>query len=107
VPGQSLPDTHPVARFIKLCQFATPDLQGAGTLLSELIGQTDSAETAAPDWKLAQACLGLSAAQARALALPGVPLPWPERESAPLDETDGDPYAPPLEEVIPNDVGTS
>ena len=97
VPGQSLPSTHPVSRFLRMCEYATPDLQGAGMLLSELVTQTPAA-----DWKRAQANLGLSEAQARALGLPGVPLPWPERESAPLDRTDGDPFAPEMETIIPD-----
>ena len=59
--------------------------------------------TAAPDWRQAQAHLGMTKMSVQALNVPGTPLPWPMEETPPLDYSDPNEYVPVLEQLTLTD----
>jgi hypothetical protein len=93
-PGVVLDDTHPLMKFIAAAKgnpvFGVADI---GTVLQDML-----TNTAAPDWRQAQAYLGMSNEVAQATMLPGVPLPYPNFETEPLDFSDPSEYPPPPSE---------
>lgn len=93
-PGVVLNDTHPLKKFIAAAKgnpvFGITDV---GTILENML-----ATTAAPDWRVAQAYLGMSTEVAQAAMVPGVPLPYPNFEQEPLDFSDPSEYPPPPSE---------
>jgi hypothetical protein len=96
LPGNVLPVKHPVYEFISK---ATQDGLRLGEKdVAELVTQLLPTNQA-PDWRVAQGFLGITKQAALALNLPGSPLPWPERESQPLDYSDTDEWAPPLMDI--------
>lgn len=96
-PGYVPPAGHPILDFISLAAgnpvFGITDV---GTILQNMLSTTE-----APDWRVAQAYLGVTTKTAKALQLPGVPVPDPHVEQPPLDWSDAaNEYAPPLTESI-------
>lgn len=95
-PGVVPAPDHPLMQFINLAKgnpiFGVTDV---GQILFDMLDAT-----AAPDWRIAQAYLGLTEASAKAAQVPGVPLPYPEIEEPPLDFSDkADEYPPPFNDV--------
>jgi hypothetical protein len=91
VPG----DDHPVRKFIELAAADTAlGLAELGINVEKLIDVS-----AAPDWRQAQALLGVTGKMAKQLMVPGSPLPWPEAEKAPLDWSDTNEFVPPLTSI--------
>ncbi len=98
VPGVPLEDRHPVRKFITLAR-ANPQSSVADVAL--IVDQAISS-TAAPNWRQAQAMLGLDTEAVKHLVVEGVPLPSPEGivpEQPPLDYSDLNEYPPPLTDI--------
>jgi hypothetical protein len=95
VPGQVLQAGHPVLDFIALAR-AKPQssVVDAATIVENLLNNT-----LVPDWRLAQAYLGLSTESAKAVMVQGTPLPWPEHETPPLDTSDTNEFPPLMVEI--------
>lgn len=98
VPGVPLQDNHPVRKFIAMAR-ANPasSVSDVAMIVDQAI-----ATTGAPDWRQAQAMLGIDTQAAKLLVVPGAPLPYPEGiypEQPPLDYSDLNEFAPPFTEV--------
>jgi hypothetical protein len=95
VPGS------PVWDFLRLCR-ASPALGvvDRASIVEQLLTQT-----ANPDWRIAQAYLGMDTQSIKNVNPDGVPLPWGKYhvetpvEMPPLDDSDKVDYPPPLEEI--------
>ena len=98
-PGVVPLPSHPVNRFIKLCN-AHPEL---GLVDTAKIVQDLLTTTAAPTWQQAQAYLGLTAVATRMLNVGGTPLPAPLIETPPLDWSDDIANPASLEVITLND----
>jgi hypothetical protein len=101
-PGMIPAADHPLMQFINLAKgnpiFGITDV---GNILKQMLDTTQ-----APDWRIAQAYLGMTEDSAIADQLPGVPLVVPGNtiitspfEQPPLDESDTNEYAPPLTDI--------
>lgn len=99
-PGVPVPAGHPIRLFIDMAR-AAPALGFAelATMIERLIQIT-----AAPDWRQAQAILGITEGAARALHVDNTPLPWPNVEIPPLDWSDSEANPAPLERVTLVDI---
>lgn len=98
-PGVVPADDHPLMQFINLAKdnpiFGVTDV---GSILQSMLSPT-----AAPDWRIAQAYLGLTKRSAEAMQVPGLPLPFPEIEEPPLDYSDkANEYPPPMTNLTIN-----
>jgi len=82
VPGVPLQDNHPIRKFITLAR-ANPN--SSVTDIAMIVDQSIST-TAAPDWRQAQAMLGLDTEATKYLVVPGTPFGTDE-------------YPPPLSEI--------
>jgi hypothetical protein len=101
-PGMVPASDHPLMQFINMAKgnpvFGATDV---GKILEQMLDTTQ-----APDWRVAQAYLGMTEDSAVATQLPGVPLvvtgntvvtsPF---EQSPIDMSDLDEYAPPLTDI--------
>jgi hypothetical protein len=102
-PGYVPPPDHPLMKFINMAKgnpiFGVTDV---GSIIQQMLDTT-----AAPDWRIAQAYLGLTGESAKAAQVPGVPLPYPEIEEPPLDFSDkANEYPPPFNDVKTVDTPT-
>jgi len=98
VPGTRPSPTNPVWDFIRLCKSspAVGQVDIGGLVENFLVSPTENA----PDWRIAQAMLGLDTADARdGLVVTGSPLPFPNVEEPPLDRSDTNEYPPGLEKL--------
>lgn len=94
-PGVVPTPDHPLMQFINLAKgnpiFGVTDV---GAILQQMLDTTQ-----APDWRIAQAYLGMTEDSAKAAQVPGVPLPYPNFEQSPLDTSDPSEYSPPLIDI--------
>jgi hypothetical protein len=98
VPGVALEDSHPIRKFITLAR-ANPHSSVGDVAM--IVDQAIST-VAAPDWRQAQAMLGMDTEAVKHLVVPGVPLPSPEGivpEQPPLDYSDLNEYPPGMSEI--------
>lgn len=99
-PGTTLPDGHPLMDFIVAARgnpsFGITDV---GQILYDMMSNTN-----APDWKVAQALLGMTQDSAAAVMVPGVPLPYPEIEKEPLDWSTFADRPPPVTDIELDDT---
>src|SRR5215831_15346015 len=94
-PGVKPAPQHPIYDFIEL---ATVGAVGEVDVAS-LVKQFLEAQSA-PEWRIAQAYLGLDSDAARdTLVVTGSPLPWPNMEEPPLDYSDINEYPPGLDKL--------
>jgi hypothetical protein len=100
VPGQRPPDKHPVWDFINLARANPQDnVADVAGIVEGLINITSS-----PDWRIAQAQLGLTEWGVRILNVPTTPLPDPWIEEPPLDWSDTNEFVPVLGEITVSDT---
>lgn len=86
---------HPVRKFIDLAKTDTAlGLAELGDTVEKLLDASGS-----PNWRQAQALLGVTGKMSKQLMTTGSPLPWPEGEVAPLDWSDTNEFVPPLTDV--------
>ena len=101
-PGVVPVPESPVWDFLRLCR-ASPALGvvDRASIVEQLLTQT-----ANPDWRIAQAYLGLDTQSIKNVNPDGVPLPWGKYqtetpvEQPPLDDSDRNDYPPPLKKII-------
>lgn len=93
-PGMVPATDHPLMQFITAATgnpiFGIADI---GKILQQMLDTTQ-----APDWRVAQAYLGLTEASAKAMQVPGIPLPYPEIEEPAMDPQDSE-YPPELTQI--------
>ena len=101
VPGFVPPEGHFIRQFINLAR----EMPQSGVIDAAAGIETMLYRTATPDWRQAQAFLGVTEEGAKILMVPGSPLPYPEIEEPPYDpqRTDSE-FAPPLERVTVDDT---
>lgn len=92
-PGMVPAADHPLMEFINRAKgnpiFGVADV---GSILASMLDTKQ-----APDWRIAQAYLGLTRRSAEAMQVPGLPVPFPEIEEPPLDYSDAaNEYPPPM-----------
>lgn len=94
-PGMVPAPDHPLTQFINLAKgnpiFGVTDV---GAILQQMLDTTQ-----APDWRIAQAYLGMTEDSVKAVQVAGVPLPYPNFEQPPLDASDPSEYPPPLVDI--------
>jgi hypothetical protein len=103
-PGVVPDDGHPLRQFIAMAR-ASPSfgVVDVGNALNTMLDVT-----AAPNWRQAQAYLGMTKVSVQALNIPGTPVPWPLEETPPLDYSDPNEYVPVLAELtLTDDDGNS
>lgn len=93
-PGVALDTTHPLMQFITAAIDPINISFGIGAVGMTLQKMLDG--SANPDWRQAQAYLGMTKDSVVALNVPGSPLPYPELETPPLDYSDTNEFAPQL-----------
>jgi hypothetical protein len=100
VPGQRPPDKHPVWDFIALARANPGDnvIDVAG-IIEGLINIQSS-----PDWRIAQAQLGLTKEGVLILNVPTAPLPDPYIEEEPLDYSDPNEFVPVMADITVADT---
>jgi hypothetical protein len=94
-PGVVLDDTHPLKQFIALAKgnpiFGVNDI---GSILESVLSTT-----ANPDWRVAQAYMGMQKEAIKNLHVPGSPLPLAIGEVPPLDDSDTNEWVPSITEI--------
>jgi hypothetical protein len=91
LPGVVPPESHPVRTFIALAAtHSDQTIKNAAAVIAKFV-ETD----ALPEWRVAQGYLGMTIDGARAVQVPGLPLPYPNVETPPLDYSDAEDEFPP------------